>query len=125
MRVDGFCSNLSQNEIFPMKLVSGKWSNWSGGVTCRPGQILAPANEIDLAGVIRGADGPVRAPGSGHSFTPLCASDDVLLDLTAFSGLKHTSQNPPVATLLAATPLWAIGPALHARGLGLKNMGDI
>ncbi len=108
-----------------MKLVNGKWSNWSGGVKCRPKAVVAPANEIDLAGAIRSAKGPVRAPGSGHSFTPLCASDGVLLDLAAFDGVKSISLDPPTATILAATPLWAIGPALHAKGLALKNMGDI
>lgn len=108
-----------------MKLVNGKWSNWSGGVKCRPRALVAPANEIELAGAVRGAEGPVRAPGSGHSFTPLAASDGVLLDLAAFTGLKSTSLDPPSATLFAATPLWATGPALHAKGLALRNMGDI
>jgi len=108
-----------------MKLVNGKWSNWSGGVKCRPKTVVAPANEIDLAGVIRGAEGPVRAPGSGHSFTPVCASDGVLVNLEAFSGLKSISLDPPTATILAATPLWAIGPPLYAKGLALRNMGDI
>ena len=108
-----------------MKIVNGKWSNWSGAVKCRPRQILAPTDEVELAAVVRGAAGPVRVPGSGHSFTPLCASDGVLLDLTAFAGLKCLSQQPATATFLSATPLWAIGPALHPHGLALRNMGDI
>jgi FAD-linked oxidoreductase len=108
-----------------MKLVNGKWSNWSGGVKCRPKSVAAPANEIDLAAAIRSAEGPVRAPGSGHSFTPICASDGVMLDLAAFNGLKSISLEPPSATIRAGTPLWAIGPALHAKGLALGNMGDI
>src|SRR5579864_5242933 len=104
-----------------MKLSNGKWSNWSGGVKCRPKSVVAPANEIDLAGAVRSADGPVRAAGSGHSFTPLCANDGVLLDLGAFDGLKSVSLDPPTATILAGTPLWAIGPVLYAKGLALKN----
>jgi len=101
------------------------WLNWSGGVTCKPRQVLVPENEMDLAAAIRSAEGPVRAPGSGHSFTPLCASTGVLLDLAAFRGVKGTSQEPPSATIRAATPLWEIGPALHAHGVALGNMGDI
>jgi FAD-linked oxidoreductase len=108
-----------------MKLVNGKWSNWSGGVKCRPKTVVAPANEIDLACAIRSADGPVRVPGSGHSFTPLCASDGLLLDLAAFNGVKSISLDPPSATILAGTPLWVIGPALYVKGLALNNMGDI
>jgi FAD-linked oxidoreductase len=105
--------------------MGGKWSNWSGGVSCKPRQILSPQNEIELAASIRNAEGPVRAPGSGHSFTPLCASDGALVVLDAFKGLKSTSRDQSLATIFAATPLWAIGPALHAHGLALRNMGDI
>jgi FAD-linked oxidoreductase len=108
-----------------MKLVNGKWSNWSGGVKCKPLQVLAPKDEVELAAVVRCAAGPVRVPGSGHSFTPLCASDGILLDLAAFTGLKSLSQQPAVGTFFSATPLWAMGPALHPRGLALRNMGDI
>lgn len=108
-----------------MKIVGGKWSNWSGGVVCKPRQVLAPQNEVELAAAIRSAEGPVRVAGSGHSFTPVCASDGVLLDLSAFSGLRSASEKRSTATVYAATPLWALGPALHAHGLGLRNMGDI
>jgi FAD-linked oxidoreductase len=108
-----------------MKIVGGKWSNWSGGVSCKPKRILAPKNEVDLAAAIRTAEGPVRVPGSGHSFTPLCESGGTLIDLAAFSGLKRADRVAATATLAAATPLWAAGPALHAEGLAFKNMGDI
>jgi FAD-linked oxidoreductase len=108
-----------------MKIVGGKWSNWSGGVTCKPRKVAAPRDEVDLAAAVRQAEGPVRAPGTGHSFTPVHASDGTLLDLTAFSGLKSIDAEKQTATLAAGTPLWRVGPLLHAKGLGLKNMGDI
>src|ERR1700733_226660 len=108
-----------------MKIVGGKWSNWSGGVRCQPRKVVAPKDEVELAAAIRQAEGPVRAPGTGHSFTPVHASDGVLLDLTAFDGLKRADAAALTATLAAATPLWRVGPLLNAQGLGLKNMGDI
>ncbi|MGD0190044.1 MAG: D-arabinono-1,4-lactone oxidase [Rhizomicrobium sp.] len=108
-----------------MKIVGGKWSNWSGAVACKPRHVIAPKDEVELAGAIRCAEGPVRAPGSGHSFTPLCVSDGTMVDMAAFSGLRHTDPAASTATLFAATPLWAAGPALHASGVGLLNMGDI
>ncbi len=108
-----------------MKIVGGKWSNWSGGVTCKPRQIVAPKDEVDLAAAVRNAEGPVRAPGTGHSFTPLCATDGTLVDLAAFSGLKSVNAEAGTATLAAATPLWAVGPALYEAKLALANMGDI
>ncbi|HWA92515.1 MAG TPA: D-arabinono-1,4-lactone oxidase [Rhizomicrobium sp.] len=108
-----------------MKIVGGKWSNWSGGVRCKPRKVVAPKDEVELAAAIRQAEGPVRAPGTGHSFTPVHASDGTLLNLAAFSGLKSVDETRMTATLAAATPLWRAGPLLDARGFGLKNMGDI
>src|ERR1700733_12289169 len=92
-----------------MKIVGGKWSNWSGGVRCQPRKVVAPKDEVELAAAIRQAEGPVRAPGTGHSFTPVHASDGVLLDLTAFDGLKRADAAALTATLAAATPLWRVG----------------
>lgn len=108
-----------------MKIVGGTWSNWSGGVTSKPKRVVAPKDEVELAAAIRSADGTVRAPGTGHSFTPICATDGVMLDLAAFTGLKSVDKTKMTATFAAATPLWAVGPALYKEGLGLKNMGDI
>lgn len=108
-----------------MKIVGGKWSNWSGGVTAKPRAIVAPKDEVELAAAVRRAEGAVRAPGTGHSFTPLCATDGTLVDMAAFTGLKCVDKEKNIATFGAATPLWAIGPALHPHGLALANMGDI
>ncbi|MGD0864886.1 MAG: D-arabinono-1,4-lactone oxidase [Rhizomicrobium sp.] len=108
-----------------MKVVGGKWSNWSGGVTCKPRKVIAPRDEVELAAAIRLAEGTVRAPGTGHSFTPLCASDGTLVDLGAFKGLKGVDKEKSTATCAAGTPLWALGPALYAKSYALKNMGDI
>jgi FAD-linked oxidoreductase len=108
-----------------MKIVGGKWSNWSGGVVCKPRAVIAPRDEVELAAAIRCATDNVRVPGTGHSFTPLCATDGTLVDMAVFTGLKQVDKEVLTATLFAATPLWAAGPALHAQGVALLNMGDI
>lgn len=108
-----------------MKIVGGRWSNWSGGVSCKPRRVAAPRDEVELAATIRQAEGTVRVPGTGHSFTPVHDSDGTLIDLSQFSGLKRADKAAQTATLAAATPLWRAGPLLYEQGLGLKNMGDI
>jgi len=108
-----------------MRIVGGKWSNWSGGVVCKPKEIVAPKDEVALAAAVRQGKTPVRTPGTGHSFTPLNATDGTLIDLSAFSGLKKFDAERNVATFGAATRLWEIGPLLHPLGRALKNMGDI
>ncbi|MDE2500316.1 MAG: FAD-binding protein [Alphaproteobacteria bacterium] len=108
-----------------MKIVGGTWSNWSGGVSCKPREIVAPKDEVELAVAVRKAEGRVRVPGSGHSFTPLNATDGTLVDLSAFNGLKGCDPERQLATVAAATPLWGMGSLLHPLGFALKNMGDI
>ena len=108
-----------------MKIVGGKWSNWSGGVSCRPHAIVAPRDEVELAAAVRKAEGVVRVPGTGHSFTPLNATNGTLIDLKAFNGLQGFDPERQVATIAAAMPLWEIGPLLFPTGYGLKNMADI
>ena len=108
-----------------MKIVGGKWSNWSGTVSCRPRTIVAPKDEVELAAAVRKADGGVRVPGAGYSFTPLNVTDGTLIDLSAFTGLKGCDPGRQVATIAAATPLWGIGSLLHPMGFALKTMSDI
>jgi FAD-linked oxidoreductase len=110
-----------------MKIVGGKWSNWSGGVVCKPRAIVAPKDEVELAAAVRTSPAPVRVPGTGHSFTPLNATDGTIIDLSAapFAGLKGFDPDSQVVTLGAATPLWEIGSLIHPFGCALKNMGDI
>lgn len=108
-----------------MKIVAGKWTNWSGRVVAKPRSVIAPRDEVELAAAIRSAVGPVRVAGSGHSFTPLCVTDGTLVDLAGFCGLKFVDPVASTATIFGGTPLWASGPALHAKGVALVNMGDI
>jgi FAD-linked oxidoreductase len=108
-----------------MKIVAGRWSNWSGGVVCKPRQIVAPKDEVELAAAVRQAPGPVRVPGTGHSFTPLNATDGTIIDLAAFSGVRGLDPEREIATIAAGTPIWDIGPALCSLGFGFKNQGDI
>lgn len=108
-----------------MKVVGGKWSNWSGSVSFRPRQIVRPKDEVELAAAVRQAKGRVRVPGTGHSFTPLNVTDGALIDLEAFIGLKGFDPEREVATVAAATPLWGVGSLLHPLGYALKNMADV
>ncbi|MGC9954821.1 MAG: D-arabinono-1,4-lactone oxidase [Rhizomicrobium sp.] len=108
-----------------MKIFGGKWSNWSGSVSFRPDAIVAPKDEVELAAAVRKAEGVVRVPGTGLSFTPLNATGGTLIDLKAFNGLLGLDPERQVATLGAATSLWEIGPLLHQTGYGLKNMADV
>ncbi|HAH09982.1 MAG TPA: FAD-linked oxidoreductase [Alphaproteobacteria bacterium] len=101
------------------------WTNWAGRVTCTPQAVASPADERALAAAIRAATGPVRVAGSGHSFTPIVATDGLLLDLKHLSGLIAADPLRQTARLGAGTKIHQIGRALFDMGLNLKNQGDI
>ncbi len=102
-----------------------QWTNWSGSVTAAPGTRVAPADDAALREAVTQGPAPVRTAGSGHSFTPLCATPGTLLHMESFSGLQSFDGVSQQATAGAGTPLHALGQPLHNAGLALINQGDI
>ncbi len=101
------------------------WSNWAGNVTCRPRQIARPASVADLQQLVATTDDPVRVAGAGHSFSPLCATDGLLLDLSLLTGVTAVDTARGTATIAAGTRLSDLGQPLREAGVGLANQGDV
>jgi FAD/FMN-containing dehydrogenase len=104
------------------------WSNWSGSVACRPRRIELPAGEAEVAAIVRTAaseDQTVRVCGSGHSFQPLCATNDVLISLDALAGIESADSKKLEATILAGTKIHDLGEPLRQHAMALANQGDI
>ncbi|MXN76120.1 FAD-binding protein [Burkholderia sp. 4701] len=104
------------------------WRNWSGYVSSPEATVSTPASRDALAAVLRdaaAAGATVRAAGAGHSFSPLVQTDDVVLSLDRMQGVIDIDPERRVARVHAGTRLWALGPALAARGYAMENLGDI
>jgi FAD-linked oxidoreductase len=102
------------------------WRNWARTVEASPARVVAPRSAAEVAAAVRQAavDGlTVRAAGTGHSFTPLVATDGVLLQPFGLTGVLHVDND--TVTVGAGTMLHDLNLALHDRGLALANMGDI
>jgi len=118
----------------PVKHAKGKvdmaaeWSNWSGNVTSRPRRIATPTSEAALQTLVQQAQQThrqIRVVGTGHSFVPLCATDELLISLDGLQGLIRASASEQTATFWAGTKLHAMGDPLWAHGLAMANLGDI
>lgn len=104
------------------------WQSWSGRIRCTPSALLAPAREEEIVAAVRGATRSARSlrvRGSGHSFTPLVATDGVLVSLDAWCGVESSEASTCQATIRAGSKIAALGDALRDRGMALANQGDV
>ncbi|MHC1560170.1 D-arabinono-1,4-lactone oxidase [Actinomycetospora sp. C-140] len=104
----------------------GTWRNWAGTVTATPAQVHLPRSVDDVVAAVRAARGSrLRPRGSGHSFTPLAATDGHALDLRHWAGVDALDTTTGRVRVRAGTTLRALNTALDAHGLALANLGDI
>jgi len=106
----------------------GEWVNWSGAMRCAPRRIATPANEAEVVALVGEAvreGATVRVAGSGHSFTPIVATDGFLLDLQLLAGIVGVDREARQATIRAGTKIHALGEPLMAASLSLANQGDV
>ena len=109
-------------------MASERWTNFSGRVSCLPAQSVRPKSEAELAELVRAAarDGRgLRVAGTGHSFTPLCATDGMLVSLDDWQGIVAIDRARGRATVRAGTKLRALGEPLLEAGLAMANLGDV
>lgn len=107
---------------------SHTWESWSGRVRCTPSAFVEPRSEQEIADGVRAAVAAgraVRVAGSGHSFTPLVATDGVLLSLDAWQGIESVDPAACQATIRAGAKILSLGESLRAHGMALANQGDV
>lgn len=101
------------------------WRNWSGIQHAYPSQRWAPQSLDELASKIATMPAPLRAVGSGHSFTPLVPTGGTLLTLDAMTGVVAHDAQALTAMVNAGTRLGDLGAALAAIGQEMPNLPDI
>lgn len=100
--------------------------NWAGNVTFSPAHVSRPRTEQEVADALAAATrrgGKVRAMGAGHSFTPLAATEDTLMNLDGLTGIVRVEGSD--VTFWGGTRLRDIAGLLAPWGLALPNMGDV
>ncbi len=101
------------------------WRNWSGAQSCIPAQRAAPADEGELAELIRNCTTEIRPVGSGHSFSALVPTDGSIVSLARISGMIGHDEKSLQAEFYGGTPMSQMGQALKAVGQALPNQADI
>jgi L-gulono-1,4-lactone dehydrogenase len=103
-----------------------QWHNWSGEQRCAPVRIERPQSEDAVADAVRRAADEgrrVRVSASGHSFTDIACTDDVMLRLDSLNDV--VSVDGELVEVEAGITLHKLGKELADRGLAMENQGDI
>ncbi|OHT83354.1 oxidoreductase [Mycobacteroides saopaulense] len=87
--------------------------------------VARPRSEEELAFALRRSAGrTVRPVGSSHSFTPLCLTEDVQVDISELRQLISVDEQDRVRVQAGIT-LHDLNRTLLRHGLALPNLGDI
>ena len=104
------------------------WTNWGRNVSAHPERIEHPASTAEVVSLVRLARTqglPAKAYGAGHSFTPIAATDGVLLRLDRMNHVLAHDRATGRVRVQAGTSLHELNAELAALGLALPNLGDI
>lgn len=107
---------------------STTWTNWGGNQIAVPAAIERPTTEAGVAAIVQRAAGAgqrVKVVGSGHSFTDICVTDGVLVDVGQLNRIESVDTDTKRVTVGAGVVLHDLNEQLWARGLALPNLGDI
>jgi FAD-linked oxidoreductase len=104
------------------------FQNWGKTLRFKPQYIEYPINEGEVKLLVKRAYSQgktIRVVGSGHSWTPLIESEDILVSLDKMQGLIKADPEKSRVKVWAGTKLKTLGKILHQQGLAMENLGDI
>ncbi len=105
-----------------------RWTNWVGNQSFTPAEIIPITHADAIAPIIQraaAASRSVRTYGTGHSFTPIVETSDVLLDTSVLRGILSIDVAARTVSALPKTTIGDFGAPLWEHGLALSNQGDI
>ncbi|MFD5650905.1 D-arabinono-1,4-lactone oxidase [Streptomyces sp. NPDC127039] len=105
-----------------------RWENWARTESALPDRVVAPSSTEEVAAVVTDAAAagrPVKAIGSGHSFSGIAVTDGVQLRPDRLTGLVRADTGSGLVTVRAGMPLHRLNPLLAELGLALEILGDI
>jgi FAD-linked oxidoreductase len=104
------------------------WTNWSTLQRATPTRIETPWTSAELHRIVQQAVAQgrrIKAVGSGHSFTGIALTDDILVDLSHYTGIVAVDPECQQVTVRSGTTLEQLAELLDDTGLAMQNLGDI
>lgn len=104
------------------------WTNFSHTLTCRPARYIRARGVEEVVDAVTAAaesGHTIRAAGASHSYSPVVATDGMIVDVSALRGVSHIDRAARRVTVGAGTRIADLGDPLWEAGLSLCNQGDI
>jgi len=92
-----------------------RWSNWAGNQQTGTVLLSKPQTESELQQVVQSAQASgrrVKAVGSGHSFTAIAVSEEVLVDLSDYDEIVAIDKINQTVTVQSGIQLSKLNQAL-------------
>lgn len=105
-----------------------EWRNWGRTESAVAAEVAAPRSVDDVVAAVRRAEVrglPVKAVGSGHSFTGIAVTDGMRLHLGELDRVLDVDTAGGLVTVEAGIALHRLSEVLWEHGLALTNLGDI
>lgn len=103
------------------------WKNWSGNVKCTPNKIVKATDVEQIQQLVKEANHKktkIRVVASGHSFTPVCVTNQIMLDISELNGVASVDKSKKQMTFWAGTSVRQAGILALKNGMAQENLGD-
>jgi L-gulonolactone oxidase len=105
-----------------------QFTNWARNEQCVAQQFFQPESEQDIIQLLKQCNSEgkkLRSFGTGHSWSPVCLSDDYLMNLDRYQQAIHLDRERRQVTVQSGMKLWQLNEYLYKEGFSLKNLGSV
>ncbi|MCF8258887.1 MAG: FAD-binding protein [Flavobacteriales bacterium] len=105
-----------------------EWKNWAGNIRFTPGRIAQPGSTDEVVRLLRNAAAEgrkVRCIGTGHSWSALAETRDILVNTDRLNRIISADANTGQVVVEAGAKLKDLNVQLWERGLAFANLGSI
>jgi FAD/FMN-containing dehydrogenase len=101
-----------------------EWQNWAGNIRFSPNKIARPRNTQEVVELVE-TGRKIRCIGSGHSWSELAPTDDILMATDALNRILSINKVENTATIQAGAKLEDLNIELWNKGYAFSNLGSI
>ncbi|MCB9191248.1 MAG: FAD-binding protein [Flavobacteriales bacterium] len=102
-----------------------EWQNWAGNIRFDAKRMAQPTSTEEVQELLKTSNGKVRCFGTGHSWSALIPTDDLLIDTSKLNRVLSIDREKNQATIQAGAKLKDLNLELWESGYAFSNLGSI